>query len=179
MAREAREKGKLLELLVDEHTEALRESEVKYEELDDLAKSIIFKWDSEGRVLWMNKYGLQFFGFSEEEVVGGSAYETFVPRTESTGRDLSNLVKEIFKNEEKYVSHINENVKKDGTRVWIHWSNKPIRGADGKSVAILSIGMDITDKVKMHKLSSNSKKPGSSEGFTSRSSHQAQPWATC
>ncbi|MBS7288901.1 MAG: GAF domain-containing protein, partial [Candidatus Freyarchaeota archaeon] len=57
-----------------------------------------------------------------------------------------------FENEEKYRSNINENVKKDGTRVWIHWSNRPIKDCNGKLVAILSIGTDITDKIKMERV---------------------------
>ncbi|MCX8182764.1 MAG: PAS domain S-box protein, partial [Candidatus Methanomethyliaceae archaeon] len=141
-----------LDLLLEERTQALKESEMKYRELVELAKSIIFKWDADGKVIWMNEYGLKFFGFSEEEVVGRSVYETFVPRMESTGRDLSTLVKDIVENEDKYASNINENIKKDGTRVWIHWSNRPIKDSKGELVAILSIGTEITDRIKMEKM---------------------------
>ncbi|MEM3532335.1 MAG: PAS domain S-box protein [Candidatus Methanomethyliaceae archaeon] len=147
-----REYLEFLDLLLEERTQALRESEAKYRELVELAKSIIFKWDADGKVIWMNEYGLKFFGFSEEEIVGRSVYETFVPKVESTGKDLSNLVREIFENEERYTSNINENVKKDGTRVWIHWSNRPIKDHEGKLVAILSIGTDITDRIKMERM---------------------------
>ena len=142
---------KFLDLLIEERTEALRESE-KYRELVELAKSIIFKWDAEGKVIWMNEYGLKFFGFTEEEIVGRSVYETIVPRVESTGRDLSTLVRDIVEKEEEYSSNINENVKKDGTRVWIHWSNRPIKDSKGNLLAILSIGTDITDRIKMEKM---------------------------
>ncbi|MBC7112504.1 MAG: PAS domain S-box protein [Candidatus Methanomethyliales bacterium] len=143
---------KFLELLIEERTEALRESENKYRELVELAKSIIFKWDAEGKVIWMNEYGLKFFGFTEEEIIGRSVYETIVPRVESTGRDLTTLVRDIVEKEEEYASNINENVKKDGTRVWIHWSNRPIKDSKGNLVAILSIGTDITDRIKMEKM---------------------------
>ncbi|MGC8936950.1 MAG: PAS domain S-box protein, partial [Candidatus Methanomethylicaceae archaeon] len=126
--------------------------ELNYKELVEIAKSIIFKWDAEGKVIWMNEYGLKFFGFSKEEVFGRSVYETFVPKVESTGRDLSTLVRDVFEDEERYTTHINENVKKDGTRVWIHWSNKPIKNERGERVAIISIGMDITDRIKIERM---------------------------
>jgi len=142
----------LLDLLLREWASSIRESEARYRELVELAKSIIFKWDAEGKVVWMNEYGLRFFGFSEDEVVGRSVYETFVPRVESTGRDLSTLVRDIIENEERFASNINENVKKDGTRVWVHWSNMPIKDEKGKLLAIISIGTDITDRVKMERL---------------------------
>jgi len=148
----ARDWLEILDLLIEERTEAIRESESKYRELVELAKSIIFKWDAEGKVAWMNEYGLKFFGFAEEEIIGRSVYETIVPRIESTGRDLSTLVRDIVEKEDEYSSNINENVKKDGTRVWIHWSNRPIKDSKGNLVAILSIGTDITDRIKMEKM---------------------------
>ena len=127
--------------------EALRESEEKYRELVESANSIIFKWDLKGNVLSFNEFAERFFGFSREEVVGKNLYETIIPKTESSGRDISNLV-QLIVSDEKYSTNVNENVKKSGERVWIHWTNKPLRNKDEEVIAVLSVGTDISDRMR-------------------------------
>ncbi|MGC8936767.1 MAG: ATP-binding protein [Candidatus Methanomethylicaceae archaeon] len=138
-----------LESVVEESTKALRLSEAKYKELIELANSIILKWDPEGKILWINKYGLDYFGFSEEEVIGRSIYDTFVPKTSIASGEIQKLIDEITQDGVQQYTSINENVKKDGTRVWIHWSSRPIKDEEGRLVAILSVGNDITAKIQM------------------------------
>ena len=67
-----------------------------------------------------------------------------MPPTESTGRDLVALLNAIIIETNKFASNINENMKKDGTRVWIAWTNRPILDKDGNVVEVLSVGTDIT-----------------------------------
>ena len=49
---------------------AVRESEVKYRELVENANSIILKLDCSGLITFFNEFAQQFFGFTEEEVLG-------------------------------------------------------------------------------------------------------------
>lgn len=126
--------------------ENLRVSETKYREIVESANSIILMFDSKGKILSINEYGASFFGYGKEELVGKNAYETITPKIESTGRILKNLTNDIHSNPKDYETHINENLKKNGERVWVHWSNKPIYDDNGNLNAILSIGNDITDK---------------------------------
>ena len=126
--------------------ENLRASETKYREIVESANSIILMFDSKGKILSINEYGASFFGYGKEELVGKNAYETITPKIESTGRILKDLTNDIHSNPKDYETHINENLKKNGERVWVHWSNKPIYDDNGNLNAILSIGNDITDK---------------------------------
>ena len=48
----------------------LRESEEKYRDFVENANSIILRWDIEGRITYMNPYGLKFFGYGLEELIG-------------------------------------------------------------------------------------------------------------
>ncbi len=127
----------------------LEESERKYRLLVENANSIILRWTPDGLIRFMNDYGLRFFGYSREEIVGRSIVGTFVPDTDSSGQDLSRMVDEILEDPEKYVSNENENICKDGRRVWIHWSNRAVRDENGKIRELLSVGTDITARRMM------------------------------
>lgn len=128
---------------------ALAQSEAKYRELVESANSIILKWDKEFKVLFLNEYGLHFFGYSRDEIFGRPAVGTIIPYSEElTGRNLERLMAEIFENPEKYEQNINENERKNGERVWIAWNNKAIRNEQGEVVSMFSVGTDITERRK-------------------------------
>lgn len=126
---------------------SLIESEEKYRDLVESANSIILRWDIEGNITYMNPYGLDFFGYSMEELLGKNVVGTIVPETESTTtRDLTWLMKDIQRDPDKYKNNENENTRKDGKRVWISWTNRAVMDKDGNPAEILSIGNDITEK---------------------------------
>ena len=127
--------------------ELLEESEEKYRELVENANSIIAKFDKDGRIISMNEFGLNLFGYKEQELIGKTWIETILPKVESNGKILENLATEMIKEPDKYSISINENIKKNGERVWIYWNNKPIYDK-GDLVGILSVGTDITDRKK-------------------------------
>ncbi|MBX3279953.1 MAG: PAS domain S-box protein [Acidobacteria bacterium] len=122
----------------------LAESERKYRELVEHANSIILRWNSDGRITFLNEFGQKFFGYSEEEIIGRHVMGTIVPATESSGRDLERLIEEICAAPESFEQNINENTRRDGRRVWIAWTNRIEKDADGRVTEILSIGADIT-----------------------------------
>ncbi|VAX12701.1 diguanylate cyclase/phosphodiesterase (GGDEF & EAL domains) with PAS/PAC sensor(s) [hydrothermal vent metagenome] len=117
-----------------------------YQQLVNNANSMILRWDTQGVIHFINPYALDFFGFSEEEILGKNVMETIVPRIETTGRDLAYMIEDIGRNPADYIQNENENIKKDGTRVWITWNNKAILDEQGNTIEILSIGNDITEK---------------------------------
>ena len=126
--------------------DALIESEKKYRELVESANSIILRMDSGGQILYINKFGKDFFGFSEEEIIGKNAIGTIIPVTESTGRNLKNMFSNIIRHPENYTHNENENTRKNGERVWVSWTNKTIIAENGNVPEILSIGNDITER---------------------------------
>lgn len=117
------------------------ESEEKYNDLIDLANSIILRMDAKGRILFFNNYALEFFGFKKSEIYGKSVIGTIVPKTDRSGRDLEKMIHDIILNTEKYKQNENENITHDGTHVWISWTNKPIV-KNNKLIEILCIGND-------------------------------------
>ena len=124
--------------------EQLRKSETKYRDLVQNANSIILRLDLEGRVIFINEFAQSFFGYSEAEILGRSVMGTIVPEFDSSGRDLGEMVRDICCNPDAYASNSNENMCRNGERVWISWTNKPILDGEGAPVGILCIGNDIT-----------------------------------
>ena len=118
--------------------------EISYREVVQSANTIVLRWDLEGRVLFLNDFGLQFFGFSADELLGKSVIGTIVPETESSGRDLVQMIAELLQHPDRYVDNENENMRRDGERVWITWRNRVLRDASGRGRELLSIGIDST-----------------------------------
>lgn len=123
---------------------ALRENEQKYRELVENANSIILRWDSEGRITFLNEYGLAFFGYSAEEIIGHHVIGTITPPTESSGRDLQRLMDQICADPKAFEQNVNENMRRNGERVWVSWTNKIKQDEQGKVTEILSVGTDVT-----------------------------------
>lgn len=125
---------------------ALLQSELKYRELVENANSIILRWNPQGQIVFINEFGQRFFGYTEEELVGRHVVGTIVPGDESTGRDLRPLMDEICRYPERFELNINENVRRDGQRVWVSWTNKAILDANGTVREVFSVGSDITER---------------------------------
>ncbi|HWI40744.1 MAG TPA: PAS domain S-box protein, partial [Verrucomicrobiae bacterium] len=126
-----------------EAEEKLQESETRYRELVQNANSAIIRWRADGTLTFFNEYAQALFGYDYREVVGRHV-SVLVPESESTGRDLSGLIRGIVEHPERYLRNVNENVCKDGRRIWMAWSNRAICAPDGSVAEILAIGTDIT-----------------------------------
>ncbi|MGO9017457.1 MAG: PAS domain S-box protein [Syntrophobacteraceae bacterium] len=122
----------------------LQQSESKYRELVQNANSAIIRWKRDGTLTFFNEYAQKFFGYGAEEVTDKSV-KILMPEEESTGGDLTGLIQNIVNHPERYASNINENVLRDGSRVWMTWTNKPVFDQDGQVVEILAIGSDISE----------------------------------
>lgn len=125
--------------------QALRESERKYRELVEHANSIILHWDPEGRITFLNEFGLRFFGYAPEEIIGRHVVGTIVPETDDAGRNMKDMIKQICLDPEQFGQNINQNMRRSGERVWITWNNRFLHDDEGRVTGTLSIGADITE----------------------------------
>ena len=123
----------------------LRVSENRYRELVENANSIILRMDSKGTLSFFNEYAQRFFGFTAEEVLGKNVVGTIVPETDSDGTDLRAMMVELGRHPGRFTTNENENMLRDGTRVWISWTNKPFFNERGEVSEILCVGNDITE----------------------------------
>jgi PAS domain S-box-containing protein len=129
----------------------LRKSEEKYKELVDNARSIIVKQDAEGIFTFFNEYAQSLFGYKADEVLGKTAMQTIVPEYDDSGHEMSTLLKNIYKNPDRYQININENIKKNGERIIVEWHNKALFDPTGKRTGHISVGLDITKRMLAEK----------------------------
>jgi PAS domain S-box-containing protein len=131
---------------IESQNKRLGESELKYRELVEHANSIILRWRADGSITFLNEFGQRFFGYSAEEMTGRHVIGTIVPQTGSDGRDLQRLIAQITDDPAAFGQNVNENMLRDGTRVWISWTNRLVRDERGRVAEILSVGTDVTER---------------------------------
>lgn len=124
----------------------LQKSELKYREIVENNDDAIIEFDEENRILFFSRGAEKIFGYKADEVLGKKSCETINPVTDSYGNDHRQLIRHIFNNTMKYERNQNENVTKDGRRLWMEWMNKMVCDKAGKPLYLLCIGRDVTEK---------------------------------
>jgi PAS domain S-box-containing protein len=128
-----------------ESFQKIQESEKKYRELVENANSIIMRRDIEGNITFFNEFAQKFFGYTEDEILGKSLEVTIFPNTESTRTYLERLLNLLRQTPEKPIVNENQTMLRNGKKVWIAWTYRPIFDSDGNIMEILCIGTDITE----------------------------------
>jgi PAS domain S-box-containing protein len=122
---------------------SLRESEHRYRELVQNANSAIIRWKRDGTIVFFNEYAQKLFGYTADEAIGQHA-GMLLPERDSSGAATSDLVQNIVRYPDRYASNVNQNVRSDGSRVWMIWTNRPVFDEQGEVSEILTVGSDIT-----------------------------------
>jgi PAS domain S-box-containing protein len=135
---------------------AIRESRAKYRDLVENANCIIFQMDTQGSITFFNRFAQDFFGYSEAEILGRSTVGTIVPATESTGRNLEIMIRDLVKHPERYADNENENIRRNGELAWVAWTNRAIYDDENRLSEILCIGIDRTEQKKAEEIVKNS-----------------------
>ncbi len=137
-----------------EEPQILNEMEKKVSYLDRVfhevienANSLIVRWNERG-INYMNHRALKYFGYTEPEVVGKSI-TMIMPEKGAGGEDMRGLSRDILEHPDKYVNMQVQNIKKDGEKVWVAWSNKVVKDENGET-EIISIGNDIEAPMNKH-----------------------------
>lgn len=135
----------------------LQMEELKFKDLVDNVNSIILRMKPDGTIIFVNRFAEEFFMYEKDELIGKNVIGTIVPPLDSNLRNLEEMILDIGKNPDKYKNNQNENVKKNGERVWISWTNKAIYDDTGNIIEILCVGNDLTEHKKMEKEIINAK----------------------
>ena len=115
--------------------------------LTETTQSLVCVYDREGHILLFNEACEGATGFTRAEVLGRDARDIVIPPEE----------RQAFGEFLDYVWSANTSSPqvghwrtKDGGRRLIAWSNKPLLGAYGGQVALLTTGIDLTDRAPRH-----------------------------
>jgi PAS domain S-box-containing protein len=125
---------------------ALERSEKKYRELVENANSIILRINNAGIITFFNEFAVNFFGFSEHEIVGKNIIGTLIPLLDTPGKNASDVIQTFLKPKDSMTFNEIECIRKNGDKVWIAWTNKVILDAKGNFLEFLLVGMDITER---------------------------------
>ena len=132
------------------HTQdRLHVSEDKYRQLVENADCIILRVDQGGKITFFNEFAQKLFGYSEPQIIGKKIIGSIVSKTDRFGRDLAKMIKDIQRHPELYTTCENENICKDGRRVWVAWANKALHDEQRNVTEILCVGHDITERKHM------------------------------
>jgi PAS domain S-box-containing protein len=122
--------------------EALRKSEEKYRTLYEDNPSMYFTVDTEGRILSVNRFGLEQLGYTAEEIIGKSVLNIFHKD------DKQAVLKQLtgcLKNPGKTYYWEFRKIRKDGSVLWVREAARSVRETDGSTV-ILIVCEDITER---------------------------------
>ena len=125
---------------------ALEENEKKYRELVEYANSIILRINDSGSITFFNEFAVNFFGFSEHEILGKNIIGTIIPSPDTSGKNESDEIQAFLKPTDSMTFHEIECIRKNGEKTWVAWTNRAIFDSKGNLIEFLVVGMDITQR---------------------------------
>jgi len=129
--------------------EELREARVRSRETLENVQLISVMIDSDGTITFCNDFFLNLVGWRRAEVMGANWFDRFIPQDQGTVKRLF----AAFCSTGEFPTHLkNDIVTRDGERRFISWNNTVQRDRSGAVTGILSIGEDITDRIRAENL---------------------------
>ncbi|MBM4164470.1 MAG: PAS domain S-box protein [Lentisphaerae bacterium] len=113
------------------------------ESLIETAQVLILVLDTRGRIVRFNPYMEKLVGYDLNEVKGMDWFETFL------SPEISRTIKPFFQQAIDNIQtrgNVNPILAKDGRTILVEWNDKTLKDKDGRTVGLLAIGQDITDR---------------------------------
>ena len=133
--------------ITEEHVakEALLRERQRAERYLSVAQVILVAFDAEARITLLNRKGYEVLGYELGELDGQDWFRVCLPPEEY--EPVLSVYRRVMAGDLAQVEY-NENpvVRKDGERRLIAWNNAMIKDAEGRSVGMLSSGVDITER---------------------------------
>ena len=124
----------------------LRQANDFSESLIETAHAIVLTLDLKANITQFNLAAEKLTGYSKSEVIGKNWFDIFIP--DSIREQVRRVFTDVVKRSGEISSHENAIITKNGVEKIISWSNNIMRGDDNAPVGVLSIGVDITERVR-------------------------------
>ena len=124
-------------------------SEQNYRSVVENATCIILRMDATGRIIFLNRFAEQLYGYPPAELVGRPALGTILPASSSRGvdqaRQFAELLQTLRRQTAGQTTYQNEHVSREGRRLWISWGTVPTFDEQGRLAELLCVGTDLTE----------------------------------
>jgi PAS domain S-box-containing protein len=130
---------------------ALTEANRRWQSLLDNVRLIVVELTCEGIVEYANPFFLTSAGYQLEEVIGKNWFSCFVPHTEQEAVESAFLGSPIS-SDNFYKYYQNSIVTKKGEERIIAWNNTLLHNQNDEIIGSMSIGEDITEKLKIERV---------------------------
>lgn len=121
--------------------EAVKQSEKRFQDLYDSAPDMYFSITPTGKVKSVNKFGADYLGYNEGELIGQEVWKVVHP----DDRDLVvERISEIFSRKLESAKLEFRKVRKDGSIIWVNESTRLISDINGIPKELFIICRDIT-----------------------------------
>ena len=137
--------------------EALQKERAHVQKYLDIAGVIIVVINSDQTVALINKKGCQLLGFDQSEIMGKNWFDQFIPEKDRK-KTVSSFMDLVAANRESAEYFENYILTKDGEERLIAWQNSLLKNDEGKTIATLSSGEDITDRMETERALKKSEK---------------------
>ncbi|HOW89272.1 MAG TPA: PAS domain S-box protein [Elusimicrobiales bacterium] len=109
----------------------------------DLLRAITLVLDTEGRIVWVNRYMEELSGYRLEEIRGRDWFSTFLRKdgVESTRKVFRGSLSGSQASAKRDVM-----VARDGRELFIEWYDKRLKDRNGAVTGLLAVGYDVTDR---------------------------------
>ncbi|MBN1932967.1 MAG: PAS domain S-box protein [Desulfobacterales bacterium] len=122
----------------------LQQSEKKYRELVQNIGTIILHTDIKGHIKFLNKFGQNFLGYDENDVIGKNMFDIIISEKDDTLTELNGLAENRTFYSDKLITSENETICGNGNRIRLSWTHKAVCDAEGNIVGFVSTGNDIS-----------------------------------
>ncbi|MBN2407622.1 MAG: PAS domain S-box protein [Elusimicrobia bacterium] len=133
-------------------TSRKKEEILKQKEFTDnilnTAQTIVLVLDIDASIVYFNRYMQDISGYRLEDVRGCDWFSTFLPQEEA------GIIKKVFRETVRDMDTrgtVNSIITRSGRKLDIEWYNKTLKDDRGNVYGVLSIGYDVTEKLKNEK----------------------------
>ncbi|MBN2711866.1 MAG: transporter substrate-binding domain-containing protein [Planctomycetes bacterium] len=116
------------------------------ENLINTARAAILMLDPDGKIVLFNPYLEELTGYAFDEVKGLDWFSLFIPNSERD--EIKHLLSSEISNESN-MGNVHAILAKDGKSILIEWYNTTLKGSDGNTIGVLSVGQDVTERQRM------------------------------
>ncbi len=124
---------------------ALADREKRFRNLVQQSPVAVIEWDTNLNVLEWNESAEKIFGYTRPEAVGRNLFGLILPA--ATNPEVQRVA-DVLIEQKGGNRNTNKNFTKNGTAILCEWSNRPLTDEVGKTVGIVSMVEDITERVK-------------------------------